>query len=85
MCVLLLVFVLLPRYALTKLTGGGGKVARTTSIEVGMQNSALGCVLATLHFSDPMTAAPAAISACIHSVMGSTLAGFWRAKDAPQK
>ncbi|QDZ24731.1 BASS sodium/metabolite symporter [Chloropicon primus] len=68
-------------YAMTKLTGGQEKVARTTSIEVGMQNSALGCVLATLHFSDPMTAAPAAISACIHSVIGSTIAGLWRATD----
>ena len=69
-------------YLISRRTGGSERVARTTSIEVGMQNSALGCVLATLHFADPMTAAPAAISACIHSVLGSTLAGLWRATDA---
>ena len=68
-------------YFLSKWTGGAEKVSRTTSIEVGMQNSALGCVLATLHFADPITAAPCAISACIHSVMGSTLAGLWRIRD----
>ena len=49
--------------------------ARTNSIEVGMQNSALGAVLATLHFADPLTPIPSAISACMHSVLGSALAG----------
>ena len=49
--------------------------ARTNSIEVGMQNSALGAVLATLHFADPLTPIPGAISACMHSVLGSALAG----------
>lgn len=49
--------------------------------EVGMQNSTLGAVLATLHFSDPLTAAPCAVSACTHSVLGSMLAAYWRAQD----
>lgn len=35
-------------------------------------------VLASLHFADPLVAAPCALSACTHSVMGSMLAGFWR-------
>lgn len=46
-----------------------------------MQNSTLGAVLATLHFSDPLTAAPCAVSACTHSVLGSMLAAYWRAQD----
>ena len=71
-------------YFITKFTGGSERVSRTTSIEVGMQNSTLGCVLATLHFADAMTAAPAAISACVHSVMGSVIAGLWRFRDAKQ-
>ena len=32
--------------------------------QVGMQNSALGAVLASLHFADPLTPIPGAISAC---------------------
>lgn len=51
---------------------------RTVSIEVGMQNSALGVVLATAHFADPLVAVPCAISATVHSCIGSTLAGSWR-------
>jgi len=52
-------------------------VRRTLSIEVGMQNSGLGAVLAQRHFADPMTALPAAISATVHSVIGSALAAWW--------
>jgi BASS family bile acid:Na+ symporter len=62
--------------------GYNEQTRRTVSIEVGMQNSALGCVLALAHFADPTTAVPAAISATAHSVIGSALAGAWRAQDA---
>lgn len=54
-------------------------VARTISIEVGMQNSGLGAVLAKNNFpTEPLTAVPCAISALVHSVLGSMLAGLWR-------
>ena len=56
-------------------------VARTVSIEVGMQNSGLGVVLARRHFADPLTAVPCAISSVVHSVIGSLLAGWWRWRD----
>lgn len=56
-------------------------ISRTISIEVGMQNSGLGAVLAKLHFADPQTAVPAAISATFHSVIGSALAGWWRGRS----
>jgi BASS family bile acid:Na+ symporter len=53
--------------------------ARTISIETGMQNSGLGVVLAQKHFAaEPLTAVPGAISALVHSVIGSLLAAWWR-------
>ncbi|MED6170799.1 putative sodium/metabolite cotransporter bass1, chloroplastic [Stylosanthes scabra] len=52
--------------------------SRTISIEVGMQNSVLGVVLATQHFGDPLTTVPCAVSSVCHSIFGSILAGIWR-------
>ncbi|GER45918.1 sodium-bile acid cotransporter [Striga asiatica] len=51
---------------------------RAISIEVGMQNSSLGVVLATSHFSSPMVALPSAISAVVMNIMGSSLGFLWR-------
>jgi BASS family bile acid:Na+ symporter len=65
-------------YVAARLTGFDKQVARTVSIEVGMQNSGLGVVLARRHFADPLTAVPGAISSVFHSVIGSLLAGIWR-------
>ena len=70
-------------YFFARLFGYAETERRTISIEVGMQNSGLGTVLANKHFADPMTgislaAVPCAISAVIHSVVGSILAGIWR-------
>ncbi|MDO8542618.1 MAG: bile acid:sodium symporter family protein [Opitutaceae bacterium] len=59
-------------------------VSRTISIEVGMQNSGLGVVLARRHFADPLTAVPCAISSVFHSVIGSVLAGWWRWRAAAE-
>ncbi|MEL0261826.1 MAG: bile acid:sodium symporter family protein [Flavobacteriaceae bacterium] len=52
------------------------EVAKTISIEVGMQNSGLGVVLAQENFSNPMVAIPAAISSLIHSIYGSIFVTF---------
>ncbi|KAK4424417.1 putative sodium/metabolite cotransporter BASS2, chloroplastic [Sesamum alatum] len=54
---------------------------RAISIEVGMQNSSLGVVLATSHFTSPMVALPSAMSAVIMNIMGSSLGFFWRYID----
>jgi BASS family bile acid:Na+ symporter len=52
---------------------------RAISIEVGMQNSGLGVVLAQRHFpAEPLAAVPCAISSVVHSVIGSLLAAWWR-------
>ena len=68
-------------YFLSRSAGFSSKTSRTISIEVGMQNSALGVVLASAHFADPLVAVPCAISATVHSVLGSMLAAFWRHRD----
>ncbi len=60
-------------------TGAGETRARTISIETGMQNSALAVVLAQ-HFPNPvLSSLPGALSATVHSVLGSLAAGYWRA------
>ncbi|GMH36054.1 hypothetical protein BSKO_03922 [Bryopsis sp. KO-2023] len=68
-------------YGLSKSLGFEEQVARTTSIEVGMQNSGLGSVLAMQHFPSPVTASTCVISACYHSIVGSVLAGWWHGKQ----
>lgn len=70
-------------YVIARVFGFEELVRRTVSIEVGMQNSGLGAVLATRHFTNPQTqlclaAAPCAISAVTHSLFGSVLAVWWR-------
>ncbi len=59
-------------------------VARTISIEVGMQNSGLGVVLARNNFPNPAFAIPSAISSLFHSLIASALAAWWR-KRLPQE
>nr|XP_016438212.1 PREDICTED: probable sodium/metabolite cotransporter BASS2, chloroplastic isoform X2 [Nicotiana tabacum] len=61
--------------------GFGEPQRRAISIEVGMQNSSLGVVLATAHFASPLVALPPAMSAVIMNIMGSTLGFFWRYID----
>lgn len=56
---------------------------QTISIEVGMQNSGLGAALAQKNFSTlPAATLPAAISATLHSVIGSLLAVYWRWRNS---
>ncbi len=67
-------------YTLARLLAAGVISARTISVEVGMQNSGLGVVLANQNFPDPLTAVPSAISSLFHSLIGSALAALWRAR-----
>lgn len=61
------------------------RIARTVSIEVGMQNSGLGVVLARANFSDPLVAVPSALSSIFHSLIGSALAAMWSRRPAPEE
>ncbi|KAK7324487.1 hypothetical protein VNO77_28065 [Canavalia gladiata] len=65
-------------YVLARMLALDVSSSRTISIEVGMQNSVLGIVLATKHFGDPLTAVPCAVSSVCQSIFGSILAGIWR-------
>jgi BASS family bile acid:Na+ symporter len=64
-------------YLLGGRIGDFGNAARTISIEVGMQNSGLGAVLAQAHFANPLTAIPSALSAITHCILGSAAAAWW--------
>jgi BASS family bile acid:Na+ symporter len=56
-------------------------VARTISIEVGMQNGGLAAVLARKNFPlDPLTAVPAVFSGVVQNFVGSLIAVFWRGR-----
>lgn len=65
-------------YLLTRIAGFDAEIARTISIEVGMQNSGLAIVLAKQGFPS-LTLAPVvgAVSAVTHSLIGSTFAAVW--------
>ncbi len=68
-------------YLTAKLLGWDVTKSRTLSIEVGMQNSGLAASLAQRHFpTEPSAAAVGAVSAVFHSVIGSSLAGWWRTR-----
>jgi BASS family bile acid:Na+ symporter len=72
-------------YFFARLFGYDELIRRTVSIEVGMQNSGLGTVLANAHFANQATgvclpAVPCAISATVHSIIGSILAAIWRSR-----
>jgi bile acid:Na+ symporter, BASS family len=56
---------------------------RTISIEVGMQNSGLGVVLARASFADPLVAVTPALSAIVHCLYGSALAAWWGRERPP--
>ena len=70
-------------YAAGKGVLGHEIAARTVAIEVGMQNSGLGVVLARGNFANPAVAIPSAISTVFHSLIGSLAAAWWR-RSAPE-
>lgn len=53
------------------------QTSRTISIETGMQNSALAVVLARSMGASPLAGLPGALSATMHSCLGSILAAYW--------
>ncbi|MEE9398171.1 MAG: bile acid:sodium symporter family protein [Methylococcales bacterium] len=66
-------------YGMSKLLLRDEDVARTISIEVGMQNSGLAVVLAKQNFGQ-MATIPGAISALTHCVYGSIAIYLWNRK-----
>lgn len=65
-------------YLVPRACGVTEDIARTTSIEVGMQNSGLAVVLAKNAFPTlPLAAVVGAVSAVTHSLIGSLFAAVW--------
>ncbi|AWB10726.1 bile acid:Na+ symporter, BASS family [Thermodesulfobium acidiphilum] len=58
--------------------------AKAIAFEVGMENSALAVALAIAHLN-PVAALPGAIFSVWHNLSGSTLAGYWGARDKNTK
>lgn len=70
-------------YYFARFFGHEGLSARTISIEVGMQNSGLAVVLAKQAFPLlPLAPVVGAVSAVMHSLLGSLLAALWRTQPA---
>lgn len=66
-------------YQLARIVGYSNQSARTISVEVGMQNSGLAIVLAKQAFPLlPLAPVVGAVSAVMHSILGSLLAVRWR-------
>lgn len=72
-------------YVIARFRGASLVEARTISIEVGMQNSGLGVVLARASFVDPMVAVTPALSAVVHCLYGSVVAAVWGRADPAQE
>ncbi len=75
-------------YFLSKFLLKDEAVSRTISVEVGMQNSGLGVVLAKENFVNPAVAIPAAISSLVHSLYGSIFVALFSARtpdNTPEK
>jgi bile acid:Na+ symporter, BASS family len=71
-------------YSFAQMLGYQGQSARTISIEVGMQNSGLAIVLAKQAFPLlPLAPVVGAVSAVMHSLLGSLLAVIWRTRVPP--
>ena len=68
-------------YFLSKILLKNEAVSRTISVEVGMQNSGLGVVLARENFINPAVAIPSAISSLVHSLYGSIFVALFRKKS----
>jgi len=66
-------------YGIARIFRYSEDVARTISIEVGMQNGGMAAVLARKNFpADPMIAVPAVFSSVVQTIVGSLAAAYWR-------
>jgi BASS family bile acid:Na+ symporter len=66
-------------YLLAKLLRFPESVARTVSIEVGMQNGGMAASLARLHFATlPLAAAAAVFSGVMQNILGGLIAAVWK-------
>jgi len=70
-------------YAVTKLLRFPETIARTVSIEVGMQNGGMAAALAKQHFAAmPLAAAAGVFSGVMQNIVGGILAALWKRRRA---
>ena len=70
-------------YVIGRMTGMNAAKCRALCFEVGMQNSALGVTLASVHFAaNPMTALPSAVGALWHNLTGPIVATYFQSREA---
>ncbi len=68
-------------YVVTKILRFPESIARTVSIEVGMQNGGMAAALARQHFAAmPLAAAAAVFSGVIQNIIGALVAAWWKRK-----
>lgn len=73
-------------YIVARLFKYDDTVARTVSIEIGMQNGGLAAVLAKQNFPmQPLAAVPAVFSSVMQTLIGGLLAAYWRWKTDPRR
>ena len=66
-------------YLVPKLLRYPESVARTVSIEVGMQNGGMAASLARMHFASmPLAAAAGVFSGVMQNILGGILAAIWK-------
>lgn len=69
-------------YGLARLLKYPESIARTISIEVGMQNGGLAAAMAKQHFATmPLAAAAAVFSGVIQNIVGGIVAAWWKRRD----
>lgn len=70
-------------YIVTRVLRYPESIARTVSIEVGMQNGGMASVLARQHFPTmPLAAAAAVFSGVMQNILGGLLASWWRSRSS---
>jgi BASS family bile acid:Na+ symporter len=66
----------------TKLFRFDETIARTVSIEVGMQNGGMAAALAKQHFAAmPLAAAAGVFSGVMQNILGGLLASWWKRRS----
>lgn len=73
-------------YGVAKVFRYSEVVARTVSIEVGMQNGGMAAMLARQHFTThPLAAVPAVFSGVMQNIIGGLVASWWRSRPVQQE
>mmetsp|Transcript_13418 Transcript_13418/g.32897 ORF Transcript_13418/g.32897 Transcript_13418/m.32897 type:complete len:867 (+) Transcript_13418:1-2601(+) len=84
-CMLIHVLGAIAGYWAMRLAGEDEITCRTGGIETSMKSSALGFLLAILHFPDYGVRVPPAVSVVWVALMGASIAVFWRAFPVPKE